>query len=273
MDAVNLFNATFNHVPQTTRRNIRQEYTIKKRKQESDDNNSDKSSVTSADSKSSEDSVSKRLRQTTNFQVDEDVKESDEILAQIFSNEELNSRNGGRGAAAAPRVSINNNKAWLREDEQDKVTDLVIHDKYWCFPCKYSLEVNEADRVPDFPRLLKLINDNHGMMDDQILCTMIQEFYNKYLRECTKEQKPWARVCIYNHIYDHKPTPQRDACKNLQIIKEIKDVLVENNVFHVSDSGRTGADNKSVELLLKLMDKQEKLHKFLSESNASRQMM
>lgn len=189
------------------------------------------------------------------------IKEPDpDEEAMVFSNSELKA-----GPAAAPEAE----DQWRYDEEFDETSDAVIADRKWCFLCKYSLAVSEADRIPEYRGILKIINDNHGLIGDLALCTMVQDFYNKHLRICTETEQPWAKASIYDHIYEHRPTPQRDSFKHLKRLKKIEDAIYQN----LFDDAGKNVNIKGAEIYLKIIEKQEKLHKTVAEANTSKSLL
>jgi hypothetical protein len=163
--------------------------------------------------------------------------------------------------------------AWLDAQEFDEIKQEPIEDYEWCFACRYSNLIQEADRNPDYGRLLELMRESQGMMDDETLCEQSQSFYNKYLRGCIKEEpKPWSKRCVWAHIYKHRPTLEVDTYKDIKRYNSIIDTLYATGIFVPTDSGMT-VNQSNIKLFISLNQERNRLQKQMATNGTLKKTM
>ena len=76
-----------------------------------------------------------------------------------------------------------------------------------CFMCEHLYSRQESHRFPEYFIIKEFIDDNYGIMDDQLLFVYVQWYYQTEIRHQIPGYGPfWSLACIERHILEHDIT-------------------------------------------------------------------
>jgi len=142
----------------------------------------------------------------------------------------------------------------------------------WCFLCQYGQQAHELERNPFYKHLRAYIDDNFGEVDGQLLCTLVQRFYNEKLRPLLPREKArdWHIQTIHEHITTHQYSEYISLRKDLRDVGQMMGCLLGSGVYMQvpNDTGgsRSALKADGVLLWVKLLEKK------LSVQNALRRI-
>jgi len=162
----------------------------------------------------------------------------------------------GMEADTGPAFVRFEDERWLDDDRAERVDD-------WCFLCEYSQDSTEFDGNRDYARLLKLIKDHYGKTKPDVLSQMIQQFYNRFLRDCIERPREWSKRSIYYHVERHCPDPYNMTVDAVRTITNAMHLLKDRGMCmqSLAPDGQsvTALNASNTRLYLALVDRQQRL--------------
>jgi hypothetical protein len=135
-------------------------------------------------------------------------------------------------------------------------------DDTYCFMCDHSQNGQEMVSNPRFNRLKSLWDNHCGLVHPVRLSTMVQEDYDKFLRNKTLLKKPWSVRQIYAHFTEHAASPAGMNEDSLRVINTAMHVLKAQCIFRrETKSRRRELDVQGLSMYLKLLTQRKSLLK------------
>jgi hypothetical protein len=125
---------------------------------------------------------------------------------------------------------------------------------------RHRLRLQRIARCQDYEKLLSMITDNVGRMDEDCLIRAVQSFYESTLRQYVPGKPHWSIRVIREHIREHELNPQWQAWTSASDLRTLIRINLNNGVCTNNSAEGTAQklDIPSVKLHIQLLRQLER---------------
>ena len=144
--------------------------------------------------------------------------------------------------------------------------DAPCDDPAWCFLCTYTVTPADKARGSYYQRLLDLITEMVGVVDDAVAIVEVQDFYTQELLKYNDSLKPWSRRSIYDHVYVHAVSSRQMYMGPIRVLSQVERVASRHIIVNdpINGFGKI-VDQAALRSYLNIVSTRVKLQRSLDQ--------